>query len=60
MKKGKHALLPQIVLLCIIRTNLALVVQRLDSTIHWIKLYPMDNPMRFAITYLLDSNLSMG
>ena len=59
MKRGKHALLLQIVLLCkFIRANLATVVQRLDSAIHWIKLYPMDNILHFAITCLLDSNLS--
>ena len=26
----------------------------LDSAIHWIKLYPVDNAIRFAITYPLD------
>ena len=40
---------------CIISTNLALVVQRLDSAIHRIKLYPMNNAICFAITYPLDS-----
>ena len=62
MKKGKHALLPQIVLLCIISSNLAPVVRRLDSALdlHWIKLYPMNNAIPFAITYPLDSNSSVG
>ena len=39
---------------------LALVVQRLDSAIHWINLYTVDNTIHFAINYLLDSNLSVG
>ena len=29
------------------------VVRRWDNTIHWINLYPVDNAIRFAITYLL-------
>ena len=41
-------------------TVLAPVVQRLDNAIHWIKLYPVDNAIRFAITYLPDSDLSVG
>ena len=34
------------------------IVRRLDNAIHWIKLYPVDNAIRFAIQiaiYLLDS-----
>ena len=31
------------------------IVRRLDCAIHWIKLYPVDNALRFAITYPLDS-----
>ena len=34
------------------------IVRRLDNAIHWIKLYPVDNAIRFAIRiaiYLLDS-----
>ena len=38
----------------------ALVVQRLDNTIYWINLYLMDNAVLFAITYLLDSDVSIG
>ena len=38
----------------------ALVVQRLDNTIYWINLYLVDNAVLFAITYLLDSNVSIG
>ena len=38
----------------------ATVVRRLDNDIHWIKLYPVDNAIRFAITYPLDSDLSVG
>ena len=39
---------------------LAPVVRRLDNAIHWIKLYPVDNAIRFAITYTLDSSLYVG
>lgn len=45
-----------LILICFI--PLAPVFQRLDGTIYWIKLYPMDNAIHFAITYLLDSILS--
>ena len=38
----------------------ALVVRREDNTIHWINLYLVDNAIRFAITYPLDGNLSVG
>ena len=34
------------------------IVRRLDNAIHWIKLYPVDNAIRFAIRiaiYPLDS-----
>ena len=31
------------------------IVRRLDCAIHWIKLYPVDNALRFSITYPLDS-----
>ena len=36
------------------------VVQRVDSTIHWVNHYPMDNSINFDSTYLLDSDLSSG
>ena len=36
------------------------VVRRLNSVIHWIKLYPVDNAIRFAITYPPDGDLSVG
>ena len=36
------------------------VVQTLDSTIHWIKVYPMDDTIGFPNTYPLDSDLSGG
>ena len=39
---------------------LALVVQRLDSTIHSINLYPVDSAISFPNTYPLDSDLSGG
>lgn len=38
----------------------ALVVQRLDNPIHQINLYTVDNTIRFAITCLLDDDLSIG
>ena len=37
---------------------LALVVQTLDSAIHRIKIYPVDNAIGFPNTYSLDSDLS--
>ena len=40
--------------------NMAPVVQRLDSTIHWINRHPVDSTVCFVITYLLYSNLSVG
>ena len=36
------------------------VVRRSDDAIHRINLYPKDNARRFAIIYLLDSDLSVG
>ena len=36
------------------------VVQTLDSAIHRIKIYPMDNAIGFPNTYPLDSDLSGG
>ena len=41
-------------------THQALVVQRLDSTIHSINLYPVDSAVSFPNTYPLDSGLSGG
>ena len=40
-------------------TDQAPVVRRSDNAIHWINLYPVDNALRFAITYPLDSDLSV-
>ena len=40
--------------------HLAPVVRRLDNVIHWINFYPVDNAVRFAISYLPDSVLSVG
>ena len=34
---------------------LAPVVPNMDSTIHWIDLYPVDNTISFLNTHLLDS-----
>ena len=39
---------------------LAPVVQRLDSAIHWINLYPVDKAIGFPNTNPLDSDLSGG
>ena len=39
---------------------LAPVVQKLDSTIHRINLYPVDNAIGFPNNYPLDSDLSSG
>ena len=36
---------------------LAPVVRRVDSAIHWINHYPLDNSIDFASVYLLDSDL---
>ena len=36
------------------------VVQTLDSAIHWINHYPLDNSIGFAIVYPLDRDLSGG
>ena len=36
------------------------VVQRLDNTIHWIRLYLVDNAICFAITYLPFIQLGPG
>ena len=40
--------------------RLAPVVQTLDSAIHRIKIYPVDNAIVFPNTYPLDSHLSGG
>ena len=38
----------------------AMVVQTLDSAIHWINHYPTDSAIVSRNTYLLDSDLSGG
>ena len=40
--------------------NLAPVVQTLNSAIHWINHYPLDNSIGFASVCPLDSDLSGG
>ena len=42
------------------RHLLAPAVQNMDSTIHWINLYPVDSTISFPKTCLLDSDLSGG
>ena len=39
---------------------LAPVVQKVDSAIRWINLYPLDSAIGFPNTYPLDSDLSRG
>ena len=45
---------------CSFNSDLAPVVQTLDSTIHRIKIYPVDNAIGLPNTYQLDSDLSGG
>ena len=40
--------------------NQAPVVQKVDSPIHQINYYPVDNTIGFANAYLLDSDWSAG
>ena len=39
---------------------LAPVVKKVDSTIHWINLYPVDNEIGFPNIYPLENDLSGG
>ena len=41
-------------------TNLAPVVRRVDTALHWINHYPLYNSIGFASPYPLDSDLSGG
>jgi len=41
-------------------TDLVLIVQKLDSAIHWINRYPEDKHYENQLHYPLDSNLSSG
>ena len=41
-------------------SDLAPVVQKVDSAIGWINYYPKDNAIGFRTTYPLDSDLSGG
>ena len=34
------------------------VVQKVDSAIHWLNLYPLDNAIGFPNSYSLDRDLS--
>ena len=45
---------------CVISLHPGPVVQKLDSAIHRISLYPVDNAIGFPNTYPLDSDLSSG
>ena len=40
--------------------HLAPFIQKVDSAIHWINLYPLKSAIGFPNTYLLDSDLSNG
>ena len=44
----------------VLQNGLASVVQRLDSAIHRITLYPVDSAISFPNTYPLDNDLSGG
>ena len=46
--------------LLVLKNRLAPVVQKLDSAIHRINHYPVDNAIGFPDTYPLDSDLSGG
>ena len=48
------------VLLNLQEKGLAPVVQKVDSAIHWINIYPLDSAIGFPNTYPLDSDLSGG
>ena len=41
-------------------TNKAPVVKKVDSAIHLINHYPLDDAIGFAMAYPLDSELSVG
>ena len=41
-------------------SDLAPVVQKVDNTIRWINLYPVDSAIGFPKTYPLDRDLSSG
>ena len=43
-----------------VAVHLALVVERLGNAIHWINFHPLDNAVRFAFSYLLEGNFSVG
>ena len=45
---------------CCVTLDHAPVVQRLDSAIPWINLYPVDSAISFPNTYPLDGDLSGG
>ena len=40
--------------------HLVSVVQKVDSAIHWINLYPLNSAIGFPSTYRLDGDLSGG
>ena len=40
--------------------DLASFVQKVDTVIHWIDLYPVDNVIGFPNTYPLGTDLSNG
>ena len=44
----------------IMSNNQAPVVQKVDTAIQWIGLYPVDSAIGFANAYSLDSDLSSG
>ena len=42
------------------QVDLASFVQKVDTVIHWINLYPVNNVIGFPNTYPLDTDLSNG
>ena len=53
----------QVMIICIMMVViiiLAPVVQRVDSAMHWINHYSLDNSIGFASVHLLNSDLSGG
>ena len=60
MQQRKLAPLLKIIIVDHRLSHLALVVQKVDSAIHWINLYPLDSAIGFPNTYPLDSDLSTG
>ena len=44
----------------LVERDLAPVVLKVDSAIHWINIFPLDSAIGFPNAYPLDSDLSCG